>query len=69
MRIHTAQGRLTGWILCLLPFIMFCLISLTNPGYGAVLVHDPMGRKLAYAGVTMMAMGGLMIRKIVRIRV
>jgi tight adherence protein B len=69
LRIHTAQGRLTGWILCLLPFIMFCLISLTNPGYGAVLVHDPMGRKLAYAGVTMMAMGGLMIRKIVRIRV
>ena len=69
LRVHTAQGRLTGWILCLLPFIMFCLISLTNPGYSAILVHDPAGRKLAYAGICMMAMGGLLIRKIVRIRV
>jgi len=69
VRIHTAQGRLTGWILCLLPFIMFCLISLTNPGYSAILVHDPAGQKLAYAGICMMAMGGLLVRKIVRIRV
>ena len=69
LRIHTAQGRLTGWILCLLPFIMFCLISLTNPGYSAILIHDPAGQKLAYAGIGMMAMGGLLIRKIVRIRV
>ncbi len=69
LRVHTAQGRLTGWILCLLPFIMFCLISLANPGYSTMLVHDPAGRKLAYAGICMMAMGGLLIRKIVRIRV
>ena len=69
LRIHTAQGRLTGWILCLLPIVMFCLISLTNPGYSAMLVHDPAGRKLAYAGMCMMAMGGLLIRKIVRIKV
>lgn len=69
LRVHTAQGRLTGWVLCLLPFVMFCLISLTNPGYSAILVHDPAGRKLAYAGFCMMVMGGLLIRKIVRIRV
>lgn len=69
LRVHTAQGRLTGWILSLLPFVMFCLISLANPGYSAILVHDPTGRKLAYAGICMMATGGLLIRKIVRIRV
>jgi len=69
LRIHTAQGRLTGWVLCLLPLVMFCLISLTNPAYSAILVHDPVGRKLAYAGAGMMAMGGLLIRKIVRIKV
>jgi tight adherence protein B len=48
LRIHTAQGRLTGWILCLLPVVMFCLISVANPGYAGVLVHDPVGRKLTY---------------------
>jgi tight adherence protein B len=69
LRIRTAQGRLTGWILCLLPVVMFVLISLANPGYSDVLVHDPVGRKLTYAGIGMMALGGLMIRKIVRIKV
>lgn len=69
LRIKTAQGRLTGWILCLLPVVMFVLISLANPGYSDVLVHDPVGRKLTYAGIGMMALGGLMIRKIVRIKV
>jgi len=69
LRVHTAQGRLTGWILCLLPIVMFCLINLTNPGYANVLVSDPVGRKLAYTGICMMVLGGLVIRKIVRIRV
>ena len=27
LRIYTAQGRITGWILCIAPFIMFGLIS------------------------------------------
>ena len=69
LRIRTAQGRLTGWILGLLPVVMFVLISFANPGYTDVLVHDPAGRKLVYAGIGMMVMGGLMIRKIVRIKV
>jgi tight adherence protein B len=69
LRIHTAQGRLTGWILCLLPVVMVCLISVANPGYTDVLIHDPVGRKLTYTGIGMMVMGGLLIRKIVRIKV
>ncbi len=67
--IYTAQGRLTGWILCLLPVVMFVLISLANPEYTAVLLHDPVGRKITYAGIALMAMGTLFIRKIVNIKV
>ena len=69
LRIRTAQGRLTGWILCLLPVVMFCLISVANPGYTNVLVHDPVGRKLTYTGIGMMILGALTIRKIIRIKV
>jgi len=69
LRVRTAQGRLTGWILCLLPVVMFFLLNAANPGYADVLVHDPVGRKLTYTGIVMMALGGLMIRKIVRIKV
>ena len=50
VRIYTAQGRMTGVILGLLPIIMFFLISLANHGYARVLIDDPMGRKLIYTG-------------------
>jgi tight adherence protein B len=69
VRVHTAQGRLTGAILCLLPVAMYVLINLANPGYTRVLITDPTGRKMTYAGIGMIAVGGLLIRKIVRIKV
>jgi tight adherence protein B len=69
IRIYTAQGRLTGWILSLLPIIMFFLLSLANHGYTRVLLEDPMGRKLIYIGLGLMVLGGLAIRKIVNVKI
>jgi len=69
VRIYTAQGRLTGWILSLLPIAMFFLLSLANRGYTRVLVEDPTGRKLIYAGLGLMVLGGLAIRKIVNVKI
>jgi tight adherence protein B len=65
IRIHTAQGRMTGWILCALPIVMLVLINIVNPGYSNVLFTDPTGKKMLYAGVGMLIVGGLVIRKIV----
>ena len=62
---HTAQGRLTGWILSLLPIVMLGLINVVNPGYSSILFTDPLGKKLLYAGVVLLALGILSIRKIV----
>jgi tight adherence protein B len=69
IRIYTAQGRMTGWILSLLPVAMFFLLSLANHSYSRVLVEDPTGQKLVYAGLTLMAIGGLAIRKIVNVKI
>ncbi len=69
IRIYTAQGRLTGWILSVLPIVMFFLLSLANRGYTRVLLDDPMGRKLVYTGLVLMVLGGLIIRKIVDVKV
>ena len=69
LRVYTAQGRATGWLLCSLPFIMFFLISFVNPGYEKTLFTDPLGIHLVYAGLVMMAVGILVIRKIIDIRV
>ena len=69
LRIHTAQGRLTGWILGLLPFIMYVLLSLANPQYTKVLLEDPTGQRLVIVGVVLMGLGFYVIRKIVEIKV
>lgn len=69
LRIYTAQGRLTSWILGLLPFIMFVLLSLVNPAYTRILIEDPLGQKLVMVGLVLMGLGFYVIRKIVNIKV
>jgi tight adherence protein B len=65
IRVETAQGRLTGWILTALPVVMMILLNLVNPGYSSILFHDPFGRKLMYVSLGMLAVGGIVIRQIV----
>jgi tight adherence protein B len=69
LRIYTAQGRITGWILCFVPFIMFGLISITNRNYEKALFTEPMGLHMLYGGLVLMAVGVLIIRHIVSIKV
>jgi tight adherence protein B len=69
LRIYTAQGRLTGWILGLLPFFLFGLMCFINPGYAHSLIDDPTGRMFIWGGLGLMIVGILVIRKIVDIRV
>jgi len=69
LRIYTAQGKMTGWILGLLPFIVFVLMILVNPDYSRTLIDDPMGRIAIWIGLGLMAVGAFLIHKIVDIRV
>jgi len=69
MRIRTAQGRVTGWVLCLLPFGMFTAMNLLQPGYGRVLFENPLGRKMLTWAAILMVLGVLVIRRIVRVRI
>jgi len=66
IRVQTAQGRLTGWILSALPVVMVVLINLVNPGYSSILISDPTGRMIVYIGLGMLAIGTWMIHYIVR---
>ena len=69
VRIYTAQGRLTGWILCLLPVFLFFALTAINPNYTAPLLNEPAGQHLLIAGSVLMLLGILAIRKIVQIKV
>jgi tight adherence protein B len=65
IRVQTAQGRLTGWILTALPVVMLLLINVVNPGYSRILLTDPLGRKLIYASLGMLVVGSFVIHRIV----
>ena len=69
IRVRTAQGRLTGWILSLLPVLMLLLTNLINPEYARILLHDPVGHKLLYVGAGLILAGTFFIHRIVNIQV
>jgi tight adherence protein B len=69
LQIYTAQARVTGWVLGLLPFIVFVLINFANHDYEKRLWTDPLGLRILIAGAAMMALGVFAIRKIIDIKV
>ncbi|AYH45640.1 type II secretion system F family protein [Azoarcus sp. DN11] len=69
IRTLSAEGRLSAWILGCLPFAAAALINVVNPDFMKVLWQDPAGLNFIYGALTMMALGVLWMRKIIRIRV
>jgi tight adherence protein B len=66
---HTAQGRLTGWILTLLPVALAFALYTVNPDMMSILWKREIGIKLLELAVAMIIVGGLIIRKIVNMDV
>ncbi len=65
IRVQTAQGRLTGWILTLLPVIVMLLINVMDPGYSKPLLHEPIGHKLLLLCLCLIVLGGFFINRII----
>jgi tight adherence protein B len=66
---RTAQGRMTGWVLTLLPVVLGFALYLVNPEMMSMLWKRDIGIKLLYAASGMIVVGGLIIRKIVNMEV
>jgi tight adherence protein B len=65
----TAQGRLSRWVLTLLPVSLLVIITLINPGYIDILYSSLAGRiLLVFAGISVTA-GSFVIKRIVNIKV
>jgi tight adherence protein B len=65
----SAEGRLSGWILALMPIVLFAAMWITNPDYVAMLVDHPRGPTLIGIAVVMGSIGIVWISKLVRIEV
>lgn len=69
VRVLSAEGRLSAWVLGLLPVASAALISVVNPDFLAVLWRDPAGLRLLDTAICALALGAVWIRRIVKIRV
>ena len=69
IQVLSAEGRMSGWVMGCLPFAVALIINLINPQFMSVLWTDPMGLKIVYGMLFLMAVGALWMRKIIRIRI
>ena len=68
IKTYTAQGRMTGMILGVMPTGLAGFLTIINPQYMAPLWQTPTGQAMAVGALLMQVLGFLVIRRIVDIR-
>ena len=69
VRTLAAEGKMSAWILGLLPFAAALLMYLASPAFLEVLWTDPIGPKMIAYALILMVLGVIWMRSIIRIRV
>jgi tight adherence protein B len=65
IRALTAMGRASAYVLVGLPFVLAAILTLINRSFMAPLYHRHIGHMLILFGLVMMAVGSLLLKKIV----
>jgi tight adherence protein B len=69
LRVHTAQGRMTGYILAVMPIAAFFIMNIMIPGYQKHLLENDLGRTILIFAAIMQIIGFFVIRRIINIRI
>ena len=69
IKVLSSEGRLSAWILGIMPFALGGVMYLVNPEFMSPLWKDPIGIAIIQYLLTMMALGALVLMKIIKIRV
>lgn len=67
VRVLTAHGRITGWILAGLPPALAFALFIMTPQHLQMLISDPLGVRMIIGAITLQVIGTLLIRKLVNI--
>jgi tight adherence protein B len=67
IRVISAHGRLTGWVLVAIPPSLGAVLFVINPNHWKTLIGNPLGIKLIIAAIVLQVTGTLIIRKLIRI--
>jgi tight adherence protein B len=69
VRVHTAHGRFTGWVLLALPAALGVVMMYINPEHMQALYREPMGRTMLTTAVVMQTIGYFWIQRVIKIEV
>jgi tight adherence protein B len=69
VRVLSAEGKFSGVLLCVLPFLVLAYLAVANPVYLTVLFKEPVGQVLAVASAFMMCLGIFLMRKTTKIEI
>lgn len=65
----SAEGRMSAWVLVMIPLLLGVMISFSSPTYLPLLLKDPTGQKMLWTMFGLMLVGVIWIRKIINIQV
>jgi tight adherence protein B len=69
VKVLSSEGRLSAWILGLMPFALAGVMNFANPEFMSPLWKDPIGIAIIKYMLILMGFGALILRKIIKIRV
>ncbi len=67
VRVRSAHGRITAYILAAMPPVIAVMLMVTNPAQFKVLITDPLGIRMLEGAVCLQVLGVLIVRKLVDI--
>src|SRR3990172_11843721 len=69
VRVYTAHGRLTGYVLLALPAVLAIALSFINPEHMNLLFRERMGQMMLVGALAMQTIGFLWIKQVIKIEV
>ena len=67
VRVTSAHGRITGWVLSMMPPALFFIMMMVAPEHMNTFVSDPLGMRLIIVALILQVIGTLAIRRIVNV--
>jgi tight adherence protein B len=69
VRVHTAHGRFTGYVLLALPAVLAIALTFINPEHMQVMYREHIGRVMLMGAIVMQTIGFIWIRQVIKIEV
>jgi tight adherence protein B len=69
VKVLSAEGRLSGWILGGLPVVFFLYLAVANPSYLAPMWNSGLGIVMIVMAVVLLAVGGFWLTRVVKVEV